>query len=684
MKYLLDFFEKISTKLQKFNGNTNHELFDTMTDDLSLDINNGGRFVEEKQPVNFEDEVERVVHKTQRYLLSVQNHVDGHWYGELEADASLTAEYLMLMHFVGRLDPEKEKKALNFILNKQLPDGGWNIYYGGPSEISVSVKAYFVMKLAGYGDDHPKMIKARECILKLGGLMECNCFTKIYLAIFGHFDWRGVPTVPVEMIVFPRFFYFNLNEISYWSRSIVIPLSIITAKKPSHSLGDNISLDELYVVPRDKVSYRMKRDDGKLTWRNLFIGVADLFKRYEKAPIKFIRNIAIEHSERWVNDHLKKTDGLGAIWPAMVNTVVAMKCLGYEKSNPEAYDKAINEIEKLAVINKTELNIQPCVSPVWDTAWSSLALIESGVQGSHPALIKTGEWLLKKEVRDPGDWQHKNPHVEPSGWYFQYANEFFPDVDDSAVVLMSLQNISMPADSGKEEVILRALRWILGMQNDDGGWASFDRNNNRTVFDHIPFADWAALLDPSTSDITGRCLDIMGRLGFEKDHAVAAKAINYLKSEQEEDGSWFGRWGVNYIYGTWSVLTGLSYIGEDMSSDYVRKSLKWLKSVQNSDGGWGESCKSYEDPNLKAIGPSTPSQTAWALLGLLAANEWQCETVRNGIKYLVENQNSDGTWTDKEYTGTGFPTVFYLKYHMYPKYFPLLALGKYRKLSKGE
>lgn len=682
MKYLFDFFEKISTKLQKFNGNENHELFDSLLDDLSLDAD--GTFCKNDESAEkIENKLETSIHKSQRYLLSVQNHVDGHWCGELEADTSLTSEYLMLMHFLGRIDPVKEKKALKFILDNQLPDGGWNIYYNGPSEISVSVKAYFVMKLAGYTEDHPKMKKAKECILKLGGMMECNCFTKIYLAIFGHFDWRGVPTVPVEMIIFPRFFYFNLNEISYWSRCIVIPLSIITAKRPNCKLGDNITLDELYVVPREQVSYRMDRVQGKLTWRNIFLDMADLFKRYEKAPIKFLRNMSIEHAERWILDHLKKSDGLGAIWPAMVNVVIALKCLGYEESGKPEFEKAIQDIENLAVIDKEQLNIQPCVSPVWDTAWSVVALLESGVPRNHPALIKTGDWLLKKEVRDPGDWQHKNPHVEPSGWYFQYANEFYPDVDDSAVVMMALQGTSMPMIIEKENAILRSLKWILGMQNDDGGWASFDRNNNRTIFDHIPFADWAALLDPSTSDITARCIDIMGRLGFDNKHAVSVRAINYLKSEQEDDGSWFGRWGVNYIYGTWSVITGLSSIGEDMTQPYIQKAVSWMKDVQNSDGGWGESCKSYEDSKLKAIGASTASQTGWALLTLLSAGDWHSEEVENGVKYLLATQNKNGTWTEKEITGTGFPTVFYLKYHMYSKYFPLLAISKYRNLLQN-
>lgn len=674
MRYLLDLFDRISIRLQKYNGNGNHELFDSLKERLCLE----GSFEVLREKRYIDDDIDRAIHKTQRYLLSVQNHVDGHWVGELEADVSLTCEYLMLMHFLNRLDHEKEKKAINFILSKQLPDGGWNIYHNGPSEISVSVKAYFVLKLAGYSENHPLMKKTRECILSLGGIMKCNCFTKIYLSIFGHFDWRGVPTVPVEMIIFPRFFYFNINEISYWSRCIVIPLSIITSKRPNHPLGEDFTLDELYTVPRREVSYRLERDQTRLTWRNFFIDMADIFKRYEKLHINFLRTIAIERAEKWMLDHLKMSDGLGAIWPAMVNTAIAMKCLGYDKDNRPEFAQAVEVIERLIIYNKSMLYIQPCVSPIWDTAWSIIALQESGISKNHPALIKAGGWLLKKEVRNPGDWQHKNPYVEPSGWYFQYANEFYPDNDDTTIVMMALHSILMPERSEKEKTLLRALKWLLGMQNDDGGWGAFDRNNNRTIFNHIPFADWAALLDPSTSDLTARSLAIMGRLGFDKNHEVVKKAIRFLKMEQESDGSWFGRWGVNYIYGTWSVLMGLSMIGEDMSQDYIQKAVAWIKTVQNSDGGWGESCKSYEDQRLKAIGTSTASQTSWAILGLISAGDRDCESVKMGIKYLLNTQNNDGTWSEEEFTGTGFPTVFYLKYHMYSKYFPLLALSKYR------
>jgi squalene-hopene/tetraprenyl-beta-curcumene cyclase len=511
--------------------------------------------------------------------------------------------------------------------------------------------------------------------------MESNTFTKIYLAIFGQFDWQGIPALPIEIILLPNSFFFNIYEISYWSRCIVVPLGIIMAMRPKHNVGGEAALDELYVVPKNEVSYRLARDQDKFSIKNFFITMDSILRRYENQPLRPLRKLAVEKAEQWILQRLKKTGGLGAIWPAMVNTVIAMKCLGYRDEHPE-YKSILNEIEKLEVHDKDTLHMQPCVSPVWDTPWSILALSESGLPNDHPALVKAGEWLMKKEVKSFGDWSIRNPVKEPSGWYFQHANEFYPDSDDTAVVLTALRLIDLPDKDEKRKTMLRGFKWLLGMQCKDGGWGSFDQDNNKAILNHIPFADWNALLDPSTGDLTARVLDLMGSLGYKKDYLPAKRAIEFLNKEQEEDGSWFGRWGVNYIYGTFSVLSAFYSIKEDMTQDNIRKAASWLESVQNSDGGWGETIKSYWNVSLKAIGKSTVSQTSWAILGLLCTEKRDSEAVEKGVKFLLEEQNEDGTWDEEEFTGTGFPKVFYLRYHMYRCYFPLLALSKYRNMTK--
>jgi squalene-hopene/tetraprenyl-beta-curcumene cyclase len=675
---LLDFIEKIDKVSYKFlNGRNGRNLPEVLPDDLCF----GKTLREITDELSYDTELASAIRKARSHLLKVQDKREGFWVGELEGDVALTAEYMMLMNFINRVDVVKQKKAAKYLVETQQKDGGWNIYYKGPSDISVSVKCYFALKLAGYSKEEPFMKKARDCILNMGGIMESNTFTKIYLAIFGQFDWQGIPALPIEVILLPKSFYFNIYEFSYWSRCIVVPLGIIMAKKPKHNVGGEEALDELYVIPRNKVSYRMTRDQGKFSLKNVFINMDSVLRRYERSPFIPLRKLAIEKAEKWILQRLEKSGGLGAIWPGLINTVIAMKCLGYRDEHP-TLKKILHEIEKLEVHDKETLHMQPCVSPVWDTPWSIMALSESGLPNNHPALIKAGQWLLSKEVKSFGDWSLKNPVKEPSGWYFQHANEFYPDSDDTTVVLMALRLIDLPDKCKKREAILRGFKWLLGMQCRDGGWGSFDRDNNKEILNRIPFADWNALLDPSTSDLTARVLDLMAGLGYDKDYPPAGKAIEFLKKEQEEDGSWFGRWGVNYIYGTWSALSGLHLIKEDMTQDYVRKAASWLKSVQNRDGGWGETIKSYWNESFKAIGKSTASQTSWAILGLLSTDERDSESVKNGIRFLIENQKEDGTWDEEEFTGTGFPKVFYLRYHMYRSYFPLLALSRYRNTAK--
>lgn len=680
--FFVNLFERLETGIHKFNGNGNrngngngkHSAQEVLKDKLIFENTSvrAGTFLS-KNPLD------AAISKSQQYMLSKQNKSDGHWVGILEADTTLTSDYIMLMHFLGNVDVEKQRMAAKLLIEHQLPDGGWNIYYGGPSEISVSVKAYFALKLAGHTISEPFMQKARKCILDMGGIMKANCFTKIYLALFGQVDWQAVPAVPAEMILFPPGFYFSIYEMSYWSRCIVVPLSIAIAKKPHIPVGDDL-LNDLYLIPRNKVFYRIKRNQsGWWCWHNFFIDADSIFRRYEQYPIKFIREISLKKAENWMLDHVEKSGGVGAIWPGIINSIFAMKCLNYPDNHP-ALASQLKEIENLIIYEDDKLYLQPCVSPVWDTAWAIIALHESGIPSDHQALQQAGQWLLSKEVRTFGDWALKCKVDEPSGWYFQYGNEFYPDTDDSAAVLMALQRVSLPENAYKEKAFLRGVKWIQAMQCDDGGWGAFDRNNNKTILNHIPFADFNALLDPSTSDVTGRCLEFLGRIGFNNTYANIRAATEFLQKEQEKDGSWFGRWGANYIYGTWSVLVGLAAAGEDMNKPYIKKAAEWLKSIQNSDGGWGETIKSYDDPALKGIGKSTPSQTAWALLALCCAGEVKSDTVRKGVEFLLIRQNEDGSWDEDEFTATGFPKVFYLKYHMYRNYFPLFALSRYRNL----
>ncbi len=628
--------------------------------------------------------LENAIQMTQSFFLGTQK-PDGHWVGELEADATLTADYILLMHLLaasgGEVDQVQQRKAVNYILSKRCPGGGWNLYANGPSEVSASVKVYFALRLAGYSPDEPFMKEVRECIIGLGGIMKCNAFMKIYLSIFKQLDPKWAPATPVEAMLLPSIFPFNIYEISYWSRCIVIPLTIVQARNYTVDVGFN--LDELYAEPRESAKDHIEWERPSLTWYNFFINIDHFFKRYQRRPVHWLRELAVKKATRWVISRQEKSAGLGAIWPGIINTIFALKALGYPNDHPEM-QRQLREIELLKIEEEDSLRVQPCTSPVWDTGWTVIALHDSGLNKEHPQLVKAGRWLLSKEVRNYGDWRIKNPKVEPSGWYFEYACEWFPDTDDSAAVMMGLQRIALVAGVGKEAALLRGTNWLLGMQCGDGGWGAFDKDNNKKFLNHIPFADFGAILDPSTSDVTGRCLDWFGRVGFDVNHGSVIRAVAFLKKNQEEDGSWFGRWGNNYIYGTWSALVGLASVGEDMERDYIKKAAAWLKSVQQPNGGWGERCTSYHDPSCKGKGLPTPSHTAWALMGLLAAGEVESPEVKKGVEYLIDTQKDDGTWDEDEWNATGFPGFFYLEYHLYRNYFSLMALSRYRNLKRRE
>jgi squalene-hopene/tetraprenyl-beta-curcumene cyclase len=601
----------------------------------------------------------------------------------LEADATLEADYLVLHTMLGTVNDERFAKAARYMLSRQNEDGGWSIYPGGPSNVSASVKVYFGLKLAGYTMDHPAMRRARSKILELGGVTEVNTFTKLYLCFFGQYDYDAVPAIPPEIVLFPNWFWFNIYEISSWSRAMLVPLSICYAKKPFKKLPDEMGIEELFVGGRDRSRMHLHWDKKLVSWRNFFLILDRLTHWAERVHIRPLRSLALKRAKKWMLERFEMSDGLAAIFPSIMNSVIAMRCLGYSVDDPQVI-RAMDEFEKLGIEEGDTFRMQPCVSPVWDTAYALFALGEAGVPATDPRMVKCADWLLQKQVRNPGDWKVKNPGGQPGGWYFEFNNEFYPDVDDSAQVCLALSRVEHPNGRYQRESVQRAIDWIFSMQCRNGGWASFDKDNDRMVFQYVPFADHNAMLDPATVDITGRILEMLAAYGYNKNHNAVKKAIEFLRKEQEPDGSWFGRWGVNYIYGTMLVLRGLEAVGVDHHEPYVQQAAEWLRMVQNPDGGWGESCLSYDDPNSKGIGESTPSQTAWAVLGLMAANDLRSDSVARGIAYLLRTQQRDGSWSEQHYTGTGFPRVFYLKYHMYRQYFPLLALTTYAKMVAGE
>jgi squalene-hopene/tetraprenyl-beta-curcumene cyclase len=634
-----------------------------------------------------DDMLERVsfgIEKARDYLFT-QQHEDGYWCGELEADTTLESDYIAIHTLLGTGNPSRMQRAVPEIIRHLNADGGWPIYTGGPSNISASVKAYFALKLMGYKPDHPVLERARTKILEMGGATECNTFTKIYLCFLGQYDWEAVPAVPPEIVLFPNWFWFNLYEISSWSRAILVPLSIAYAKKPFKKISAEMGIDELFVGGRHGKHLHLKWAPKKISWRNFFLILNRVVHFCERFHIRPLRYLALKKAERWMLERFEKSDGLGAIFPGILNSIVALRCLGYSTDDPQVI-RALSEFEKLGIDepgiadhSEPTFRMQPCMSPVWDTALALFALGESGVSKNDPRMLKAADWILSKEVRNKGDWAVKVPNVAPGGWYFEFNNEFYPDVDDSAMVLLGLDKVENPRERYQHEVSQRAIDWIFAMQCKNGGWASFDKDNTRMVFQNIPFADHNAMLDPPTVDITGRVLEMLAAYGVTGDDKRVKKAIKFILSEQEPDGSWFGRWGVNYIYGTMLVLRGLQAMGVDHHEPYVQQGAEWLRMVQNSDGGWGETCGSYDDATTRGIGPSTPSQTAWAIMGLLAAGDTRSESIQRGILYLLETQRPDGHWDEDQYTGTGFPRVFYLAYHLYRDYFPLIALSTYAR-----
>ncbi len=604
---------------------------------------------------------------------------EGYWWAELESNVTITAEYVMLFHFLGMVDLQRERKMANYLLNKQTSEGFWPIYFEGPGDLSTTIEAYFALKLAGYSEDQPAMSKAREFILTNGGILKARVFTKIFLALFGEFSWLGIPSMPVELMLLPNWAYINAYELSSWSRSTIIPLSVVMTERPVHELPPRARVQELYTCPPRLADYTFSKENGILTWKNFFIGVDHLLKVYEANPIRPFKQKAIDKAKQWILDHQESSGDWGGIQPAMLNSILAMHCLGYDNNHPVII-KGLKALSNFTQENKDTIVLQSCVSPVWDTALVLKALQDADVPKDHPSLIKAAEWLIDREIRVPGDWKVKSPNLLPSGWAFEFHNDRYPDVDDSAFVMMAIKDVAVSNIIFKRNAIRRGFVWCLGLQSKNGGWGAFDKDNTKHILNKIPFSDMEALIDPPTADLTARMLELMGTFGCRNSHPAAVRALKFIRESQEEDGSWFGRWGVNYIYGTWSVLSGLAAIGEDMKQPWIHKAVKWLVNHRNSDGGWGETCESYSNPALAGVGESTASQTGWALLALMAAGRADSAVVFKGIEYLLKTQNTDGSWNEDAYTGTGFPKYFMLKYHIYRNCFPLMALGKYRNL----
>ncbi len=626
------------------------------------------------------DPVQDSLNRAAQALLGRQGD-DGHWRFDLEADATIPSEYIFLQHFLGRSNPVREEKIANYLRRRQNRNGSWALYHGGPGDMSATVKAYFAFKMIGHSVDAPHMVRARRWVLTNGGAESVNVFTRITLALFGQLPWRTVPAMPVEIMFLPRWWFFNLSKVSYWSRCVIVPLLIIFAKRPVIKVTEQCGIAELFLAPPQRLR-NLDTFDIRQPLKNCFVLLDRILKVIDPLIPGFIRNRALKRAENWMRDHASGKGGLGAIYPAMANAAMALSLLGAKEDDADLV-RTIRAIEDLVIDGEQETLCQPCVSPVWDTCLSLAALTEAGAQPDSPAIQQAVEWLFDNQIFTKGDWSDQAGGLESGGWAFQYENDKYPDVDDTGMVLMSLLRAGAHDKEYKRKRINQALNWLLGMQNPDGSWGAFDIGNNYEYLNKIPFADHGALVDPGTADLTSRCVELLAMLGYDATFPPVKRALEFLESDQEEDGSWYGRWGVNYLYGTWSVLSALGVIGEDVAKPYIRKSVQWLQDTQNEDGGWGESCNTYDDAALTGHGVSTASQTAWALLALMAVGAVGSPQVQRGIDYLQRTQNELGEWDEEEYTGTGFPRVFYLRYHGYSRYFPVWALATYARARQG-
>ena len=619
--------------------------------------------------------LQKSIKKAQDYLFSLQED-DGHWCAYLESNVSITAEAVLLYKIWGIDHYKPLHKIEHYLRSQQRSHGGWELYYGDGGELSTSVEAYMALRLLGVSADDEALVKAKKFILAKGGISKSRIFTKFHLALIGCYNWRGVPSIPPWIMLLPQNPIFTIYEMSNWARASTVPLLIVFDRKPVFNIEPKITLDELYTESINNIKYELPTNGD---WTDIFVQLDNLFKIAEDWNLVPLREEGIKAAEKWIIERQEASGDWCGIIPAMLNSLLALKTLKYHVNDP-IVARGLQAVENFALENHDDYKVQACVSPIWDTAWSLRALVESGVKANHPDLVKGGEWLLEKQILDYGDWIVKNPTGQPGGWAFEYENRFYPDMDDSAVVIMTLNQLELPDEELKREAILRCLRWIETMQCRNDGWASFDINNDAHWLNSLPYGDLKAMIDPATADITARVLEMVGSCDLTMKSTKVQNAIAYLIKEQEEDGSWFGRWGVNYIYGTSGALSALAVIAPQTHQQEMQRGIDWLVSCQNKDGGWGETCETYKNPTLKGKGVSTPSQSAWALIGLLDAgksiNKYAQDSIDRGIDYLLKTQNQDGTWEEKEFTGTGFPQHFYINYHLYRHYFPLIALAR--------
>lgn len=625
-----------------------------------------------------EIDLDGMIGAAQEALVDLQR-ADGHWVFEFEADATIPAEYIMLQHYLGDIDEAREQRIANYLRQIQATSGGWPLFYQGDVDLSATVKAYLALKLVGDNPNAPHMMRAREVILAHGGAAQCNVFTRIALALFGQIPWRAVPEMPIEIMLLPRWFPFHLSKVSYWSRTVIVPLLILMAYKPKARNPRGTRIDELFLHHPEQERYPMNATGDALGV--FFAGLDTLLKSAGPRFPKGSRQRAIRKAIDFITPRLNGEDGLGGIFPAMANVVMAFDALGRPRDDAE-FVTARKAVDKLLLDRGPDITYcQPCLSPIWDTCLAAHALMEAGQDPSGQVMLKSNDWLLEREITETvGDWAWRRPGLKPGGWAFQYGNDHYPDVDDTAVVVMALDR---SGDPRCRPAIERATDWILGMQSSNGGWGSFDAENEYYYLNSIPFADHGALLDPPTVDVTARCISMLAQLGYSPGNSAVRRGLDFLRREQEPDGSWFGRWGVNYVYGTWSALSAFNICGEDHQAPHIRKAVAWLQSMQRADGGWGEDCATYWTHRRGEIKTSTASQTAWALLGLMAVGEVDSDAVRRGIAYLAEAPREGAKWREKYYTGIGFPRVFYLNYHGYSAYFPLWALSRYRNLQRS-